>query len=89
MKTIFMRTKFDVAIDYDEIARMFSKASGSKVWCEREGEYINVLTDGNPKEVLSRISDKVAGEFAEKIFDEIFAFELGGLRQWERNARLN
>lgn len=88
MKTILAKMKFDPELDYDDIGEVFSRASGNRVWCERSGNTVGVYTDGNKDEVIQRIMDK-ASAIIEDIILEAIAFDLSGMGQWERKARLN
>lgn len=86
------QTKFDPDMDYDDLGEVFSLASGFKVWCERHGNTVNIMTDGDKDEVSQRIMDKastIIDKMLEDAVMEMVAFEMSGMRQWEKNARLN
>lgn len=81
--TIFMRTRYDNTIDWDDVNKSFSSVSGARVWCEKDGEYMNFFTDGDPAEVMLAIVESALGELSEMLST------MGELFKWERNARLN
>ena len=88
-KNRLARTKFDPDIDWNDVGETFSLASGSKVWAERDGAYINILTDGDPKKVIDLLVKKAAELIVDESLFEAVAWIMSDMEKWERNARLN
>ena len=83
MKTVIGSTQFDEDLDYDSVARLFSMMSESNVWFERNGDNVDILTDGDPVSVSGSII-----KAARSAIENIVVGEMG-VRKWERNARMN
>lgn len=92
-KAILAQVNFDPEVDYEEVAKEFSKFAGVRVWFERDRTQVTVWTDGDPRQVGLLILKGVRHKMEEEMIDEVVAdvlfFELSGMAKWEEKAPLN
>ena len=88
-KNILAKTKYDSSVDWQDVCDTFTQASGSRVWCERNGKYMNILTDGDPEAVMEILIERAAEIIVDDALIQALTWELSGMVKWERNARLN
>ena len=78
-----IRTKYSPDINWKDVERLFGIATGTKIWCDHRGDYVDIYTDGDPRECMVDLA--IAGILAMVMLE---MEEYGGCDR-EANARMN